>query len=63
MSEGTKEPTIKFPPVPSDRRGCPGNLQPHNCPNMVEVGGDWNGERYRCDVCNEGFYIDYDEMK
>lgn len=33
------------------------------CPNMKETGGGFEGERYRCAVCNATYYLDYDEMK
>lgn len=33
------------------------------CPNMKEVGGGFEGERYRCAVCGATFYLDYDEMR
>lgn len=34
-----------------------------DCPNMREVGGGMDGERYRCDVCGKGYFLDYEEMK
>lgn len=34
-----------------------------DCPNMKEVGGGMDGERYRCAVCGKGYYLDYEEMK
>lgn len=34
-----------------------------DCPNMKEVGGGMDGERYRCDVCGKGYFLDYEEMK
>lgn len=33
------------------------------CPNLKEVGGGMRGERYRCDVCGESFFLDYDDMR
>lgn len=33
------------------------------CPNMKETGGGMAGEQYRCAVCGESFYLDYDEMR
>jgi transposase-like protein len=33
------------------------------CPNMVETGGGFEGERYRCAVCGATYYLDYDDMK
>lgn len=35
----------------------------HDCPNMKEVGGGFEGERYRCAVCGKGYFLDYDDMK
>lgn len=34
-----------------------------DCPNMQEVGGGMDGERYRCAVCGKGYFLDYEEMK
>lgn len=34
-----------------------------DCPNMKEVGGGMEGERYRCAVCGKGYFLDYEEMK
>ena len=33
------------------------------CPNMKEVGGGMEGERYSCAVCGKGYYLDYDDMR
>ncbi len=33
------------------------------CPNLQEVGGDYEGERYLCYICGEKFFLDYDEMR
>jgi hypothetical protein len=30
---------------------------------MKEDGGGMEGEQYRCAVCGEAFYLDYDEMR
>lgn len=35
----------------------------HDCPNMKEVGGGMEGERYRCAVCGKGYFLDYEDMK
>ncbi|RWP64867.1 hypothetical protein [Mesorhizobium sp.] len=35
----------------------------HDCENMKEVGGGIEGERYRCDVCGKGYFLDYEDMK
>lgn len=34
-----------------------------HCPNLKEVGGGMEGERYRCDVCGKSYFLDYDEMR
>ncbi len=34
-----------------------------DCPNMKEIGGGFEGERYRCDVCGKGYFLDYEDMK
>lgn len=36
---------------------------PGPCPNLKEDGGGMSGERYRCDVCGESFFLDYDDMR
>lgn len=35
----------------------------NRCPNMEEVGGGLEGERYSCAVCGAHYYLDYEEMK
>lgn len=56
------------PPIAS-AQSAPKPTQPPECkqdmacPNMKEVGGGFYGERYRCDVCGAGFFLDYEEMK
>lgn len=34
-----------------------------DCPNMKEVGGGMDGERYKCAVCGKGYFLDYEDMK
>jgi len=34
-----------------------------DCPNMKEVGGGMDGERYKCVVCGKGYFLDYEDMK
>jgi transposase-like protein len=46
--------------------GSPCNIpdpSSRDCPNMKEVGGGMDGERYRCAVCGKGYYLDYEEMR
>lgn len=58
----------------SDRKGDPLKKPPEcgirdgrgaswDCPHLKEVGGGFEGERYKCEVCGEYFYLDYEEMK
>ena len=35
----------------------------HDCPNMKEDGGGFDGERYSCAVCGKSYYLDYEDMK
>lgn len=35
----------------------------HDCDNMKEVGGGFEGERYYCKICKMGYFLDYEEMK
>jgi hypothetical protein len=54
----------------ADRKGdpakkpeeCKGETY-HDCPHMVETGGGFEGEQYRCAVCGASYYLDYEEMK
>lgn len=32
------------------------------CPNLEEVGGGFESERYECPVCGEGFTLYYEDM-
>jgi len=44
--------------------GCsPERFSNNPCPHLKEVGGGFEGERYRCEVCGESFFLDYEEMK
>lgn len=58
----------------SDRKGDPAKQPPEckineatldnfGCENIKEVGGGMSGERYRCEVCGESFFLDYDDMR
>jgi hypothetical protein len=33
------------------------------CPNIEEVGGGFEGERYRCKKCGYSYFLDYEDMK
>lgn len=33
------------------------------CDNMKQVGSDWNGEYYCCDICGQSYSLDYEEMR
>lgn len=37
--------------------------QNNRCPNIKCTSETMSGERYRCEVCGESFYLDYEEMK
>jgi hypothetical protein len=37
--------------------------QQHNCPNIEETGGGFDGEQYRCAICGYAYYLDYEDMK
>jgi hypothetical protein len=41
---------------------CKIELENH-CPHIKEVGGGMSGEQYKCDVCGERFFLDYEEMR
>lgn len=46
-----------------DKTKQPTGCDEHTCPNMKEVGGGMDGERYACEVCGAGYYLDYDDMR
>ena len=33
------------------------------CTNMKPAYEGWDGERYRCEVCGQSYFLDYEEMK
>jgi len=50
--------------IPGDKTKQPPECKEDTaCPNMKEVGGGFEGERYRCEVCGASFFLDYEEMK
>jgi hypothetical protein len=40
--------------------GCKGNS---SCQNMTCPYEGYEGERYRCPVCGESYFLDYEDMK
>ncbi len=51
---------IELLPCNASRTSTPSS---HECPNMKEVGGGFEGERYRCAVCGKSYFLDYEDMK
>jgi len=49
--------------VPKKTGVCPTPNKYGECSNMKEVGGGFEGERYRCDVCGQTYFLDYEDMK
>jgi hypothetical protein len=35
----------------------------HECKNMKCTYEGMDGERYRCEVCRQSYFLDYEEMK
>lgn len=33
------------------------------CPNLKNTYEGFDGERYRCEVCGESFFLNYDDMQ
>ncbi len=33
------------------------------CPNLQEIGGGMDGERYRCKKCGYSYFLDYEDMR
>jgi hypothetical protein len=63
----TKQPPECAPrftphPVPPPA-GAVGQGTWSQCPNLREVGGGMEGERYACEVCGESYFLDYDDMR
>jgi hypothetical protein len=59
----------KTQPESCRSKWVPDATKPHGgawspqCPNIVEEGGGFEGERYRCKVCGYSYFLDYDDMK
>ena len=49
-------------PAPEARK-CVQECGPVRCKNMRCTYDGMDGERYRCDVCGESYFLDYEEMK
>jgi hypothetical protein len=53
----------------SDHKGDPSKQPPEckngstRCPNIKNTYEGFDGERWRCNVCGESFFLDYDEMR
>jgi hypothetical protein len=53
-----------FTPNPTPRpHGAVGNGTWSRCPNIKCTYEGMDGERYRCDVCGESYFLDYEDMK
>lgn len=59
-SKQPPECTPVFTPIPNHPQGL-GNWS--QCQNLKDVGGGFEGERYRCAVCGESYFLDYEDMK
>ncbi len=35
----------------------------NRCPHIKETYSGMDGERYRCALCGESYFLDYDEMR
>ena len=45
------------------RAKCVQDCGPVRCKNMKCTYDGMDGERYRCDVCGESYFLDYEEMR
>lgn len=61
VSEGKAEPVAQ--PVKSKPSSARCEKPSGRCPNVEEVGGGFEGERYRCAVCGYSYFLDYEDMK
>ena len=53
-----------FTPHPTPRPpGAVGDGVWSQCPNIKETYSGMDGERYRCAVCGESYFLDYDDMR
>lgn len=42
---------------------CMTETMPTSCPHIKNIYEGYDGERWRCDVCGESFFLDYGEMQ
>jgi hypothetical protein len=47
----------------AEARKCMQDCGPVKCTNMKCTYDGMDGERYRCEVCGESYFLDYDEMR
>jgi hypothetical protein len=53
----------------ADHKGDKGKQPPEcndgstSCPNIKNTYESMSGERWRCEVCGESFWLDYDDMQ
>lgn len=52
-----------IPTTPTKGPGCYLGHNLTKCPNMKETYSNMEGERYRCALCNQSYYLDYEDMK
>ena len=42
---------------------CMTATMPTSCPHIKCTYEGFDGERWRCDLCGQSFYLDYDDMR
>lgn len=42
---------------------CMTETMPTACPHITNTYEGYDGERWRCDLCGESFFLDYSEMQ
>lgn len=47
----------------SEARKCVQDCGPMQCKNMRCTYEGMDGERYRCEMCGESYFLDYEEMR
>ena len=48
--------------IAGDPKRQPPECTKDRCPNLLCTYEGFDGERYRCAVCGESHFLDYDEM-